>query len=67
VNSPPSLSPLSENERAAWRKQNLHDLAESVALSFEEKIAILEDLEQRLIGMGYQRDGATGRLYKPHK
>jgi hypothetical protein len=65
VNKQPFLKPLSESDRAAWRKHNLQDLADSVALPFEEKMAILEDLEQRAISMGYQRDPTTGRLRKP--
>ena len=59
--SPSSLSP---EEREAWRRHNLQTLAESSALRFEEKLAILEDLEDLTIAMGYQRDPATGRLGK---
>lgn len=59
--SPNSPSP---DERAAWRAHNLQTLAESVALSFDQKMAILENLEQVAIAMGYQRDLATGRLSK---
>ena len=55
---------LPKEERAAWRKHNLHTLAESAALSLEEKLAILEDLEEITIAMGYQRDPLTGRLRK---
>jgi hypothetical protein len=55
---------LSEVERAAWRRHNLQTLAESAALPFEEKLAILEDLEEITIAMGYQRDPITGRLRK---
>ena len=65
MNKQPVLNPLSESDRAAWRKHNLQDLADSVALPFEVKMAILEDLEQRAISMGYQRDPTTGRLRKP--
>ena len=53
---------LTTEEHAAWRKHNLQTLAESSALSFEEKLAILEDLEGLTIAMGYERDGDTGRL-----
>jgi hypothetical protein len=55
---------LSEEERAAWRRHNLHTLTESAALPFEEKLAILEDLEKITIAMGYQRDPVTGHLRK---
>jgi hypothetical protein len=55
---------LSEEERAAWRRHNLETLAESLALPLEEKLAILEDLEEIIIAMGYQRDPLTGRLRK---
>jgi hypothetical protein len=67
VKKQPFLKPLSETDRAAWRKHNLQDLAESLALPFEEKMAILEDLELLAISMGYQRDPATGRLRKADK
>ena len=55
---------LSEEDRAAWRRHNLHTLGESAALPLEEKLAILEDLEEITIAMGYQRDPITGRLRK---
>lgn len=58
----PSLS--SPAERAAWRRHNLQTLAESAALPFEEKLAILQDLEEITIAMGYERDPKTGRLRK---
>ncbi len=58
------LNSLPEEERAAWRRHNLQTLAESSALPFEEKLAILEDLEEITIAMGYQRDPITGRLHK---
>ncbi len=58
------LNSLPEEERAAWRRHNLQTLAESSALPFEEKLAILEDLEEITIAMGYQRDPITGRLRK---
>jgi hypothetical protein len=64
VNERTSLNSLSPEERTAWRRHNLQTLAESSALSFEEKLAILEDLEARTIAMGYQRDPTTGRLRK---
>ena len=57
--SPSSLSP---EEREAWRTHNLQTLAESSALPFEEKLAILEDLEELTIAMGYERDPNMGRL-----
>ena len=57
--SPGSLSP---EEREAWRRHNLQTLAEASALPFEEKLAILEDLEELTIGMGYERDPNMGRL-----
>lgn len=66
MNKQPFLKPLSESDRAAWRNHNLQDLAESAALPFGEKMAILEDLEELAISMGYERDGATGRLRKPN-
>jgi hypothetical protein len=55
----------SNEERAAWRRHNLQTLAESSALPLEEKLTILEDLEETTIAMGYQRDPVTGRLRKP--
>ena len=65
VNKRASLNSLSEDERAAWRRHNLQTLAESSALPFEEKLAILEDLEELAVAMGYERDPGTGRLCKP--
>ncbi len=64
VNKPASLNSLSPEERAAWRRHNLQTLAESSALPFEEKLALLEDLEEIAIAMGYERDAVTGRLRK---
>ena len=61
--SPNSLSP---EERAALRRHNLQTLAESSALPFDKKLAILEDLEEITIAMGYERDPGTGRLRKPN-
>jgi len=61
-----SLISLTTEERAAWRRHNLQSLAESCALSFEEKLAILEDLEELTIAMGHERDRNTGRLRKPN-
>ena len=61
-----SPSSLSLQERKAWRRHNLQTLAESSALPFEEKLAILEDLEELTIAMGYERDPSTGRLRKPN-
>lgn len=58
------LNSLPTEERAAWRRHNLQTLAESSALPFEEKLAILEDLEEITIAMGYQHDPITGRLRK---
>lgn len=55
---------LTDQERSAWRKHNLETLAESMALPFAEKLAILEELEQVTISLGYRRDAATGRLHK---
>jgi hypothetical protein len=66
VNKPASLNPFSPKERAAWRRHNLQTLAESSALPFEEKLAILEDLEKITVAMGYERDLGTGRLHKPN-
>jgi hypothetical protein len=63
VNKRVSLK-LPKEEFAAWRKHNLQTLAESAALPFEEKLTILEDLEETTIAMGYQRDPITGRLHK---
>jgi hypothetical protein len=51
-------------ECAAWRRHNLHTLAESAALPLEKKLTILEDLEEITIAMGYQRDPVNGRLRK---
>ena len=59
-------SSLSPKEREAWRRHNLQTFAESSALPFEEKLAILEDLEELTIAMGYERDSGTGRLRKPN-
>jgi len=64
VNKRTSVNSLSQDERAAWRRHNLQTLAEAAALPFEEKLAILEDLEELTITMGYQRDPTTGRLRK---
>jgi hypothetical protein len=64
MNKKIAMRPLTDRDRAAWRKHNLETLAESVALPFGEKVAILEDLEQITIALGYRRDPATGRLYK---
>jgi hypothetical protein len=64
VNKRAPLNSLSLKERAAWRRQNLQTLAESSALPFEEKLTILEDLEELTIAMGYERDPNTGRLRK---
>ena len=61
-----SLNSLSPEERAAWRRHNLQTLAQSSALPFEEKLAILEDLEELTVAMGYERDPGTGRLRKPN-
>jgi hypothetical protein len=61
-----SLNSLSPEERAAWRRHNLQTLAQSSALPFEEKVAILEDLEELTFAMGYERDPQTGRLRKPN-
>jgi len=66
VNKRASLNSLSLEERAAWRTHNLHTLAESAALPFEEKLTILEDLEELTVAMGYERDPGTGRLRKPN-
>jgi len=62
----PALNSLTTEERAAWRMHNLQTLAESSALPFEEKLAILEDLEELAIAMGYEHDRNTGRLRKPN-
>jgi len=64
VNKRTFLNSLPKEERAAWRRHNLQTLAQSSALPFEEKLAILEDLEEITIAMGYQRDPITGRLRK---
>jgi hypothetical protein len=66
VNKRASLNSLSPEERAAWRRHNLHTLAESAALPFEAKLTILEDLEELTVAMGYERDPGTGRLRKPN-
>jgi hypothetical protein len=64
MNKRASLNSIPKEERAAWRRHNLHTLAESAALPLEEKLRILEDLEGITIAMGYQRDPITGRLRK---
>jgi hypothetical protein len=64
VNKRAFLNSLPKEERAAWRRHNLQTLAESSALPFEEKLAILEDLEELTIAMGYERDASTGRFRK---
>lgn len=64
MNKRTSVNSLAQDERAAWRRHNLQTLAESAALPLEEKLAILEDLEELTITMGYQRDPTTGRLRK---
>ena len=64
MNKHASLNSLPKKERAAWRRHNLRMLTESAALPLEEKLAILEDLEEITIAMGYQRDPITGRLRK---
>ena len=64
MNKCASLNSLSPEDRAAWRRHNLQTLAESSALPFEEKLAILEDIEELTIAMGYERDPGTGRLRK---
>jgi hypothetical protein len=61
-----AMKSLSESDRAAWHRHNLQTLAESSALPFEEKLAILEDLEELTIAMGYERDPSTGRLRKSY-
>jgi hypothetical protein len=66
VNKRASLDSWSSEEHASWHRHNLQTLAESSALSFEEKLAILEDLEELAIAMGYERDPSTGRLRKPN-
>jgi hypothetical protein len=65
MNKRASLNALPREEHALWRRHNLQTLAESFALPFEEKLAILEDLEELTIAMGYERDPGTGRLRKP--
>jgi hypothetical protein len=65
MNKRASLNSLSPEERAAWRRHNLQTLAQSSALPFEEKLAILEDLEELTVAMGYERDPITGRLRRP--
>jgi len=64
VNKRASSNSLQTEEPAAWRRHNLQTLAESAALPFEEKLAILEDLEELTIVMGYERDPGSGRLRK---
>ena len=64
MNKRACVNSLSPKERAAWRRHNLQTLAESSALPFEDKLAILEDLEELAIVMGYERDPITGRLRK---
>jgi hypothetical protein len=64
MNTPAFLNSLPKEERAAWRRHNLHTLTEAAALSLEEKLTILEDLEELAIALGYERDPNTGRLHK---
>jgi hypothetical protein len=64
VNKYASLNSLPKEERAAWRRHNLRTLTESAALTLEEKLTMLEDLEELTIAMGYERDPSTGRLRK---
>ena len=64
MNKHAALNSLPKEERAAWRRHNLRTLAESAALTLEEKLTILEDLEELTIAMGYERDPSTGRLRK---
>ncbi len=64
MNKRASLNSLSPEERAAWRRHNLQTVAESSALPFEEKLAILEDLEELTVAMGYELDASTGRFRK---
>ena len=66
MNKRAPLNSFLPEERAAWRRHNLHTLAESAALPFEEKLTILEDLEELTVAMGYERDPGTGRLRKPN-
>ena len=66
VNKRASLNSLPPETHAAWRRHNLQTLAESSALPFGEKLAILEDLEEVTIAMGYERDPGTGRLRNPN-
>jgi hypothetical protein len=61
-----NVNKRASEEREAWRRHNLHTLAESAALPFEEKLTILEDLEELAVAMGYERDPGTGRLRKPN-
>ena len=63
MNKHASLNSLPKEERAAWRR-HLRTLTESAALPLEEKLTILEDLEELTIAMGYERDPRTGRLRK---
>ena len=64
MNKHASLDSLPKEERAAWRRHNLRTHTESAALPLEEKLTILEDLEELTIAMGYERDPNTGRLRK---
>lgn len=64
MNKKIAMPQITERDRGAWRKHNLETLAASAALPFGEKVAILEDLEQITIALGYRRDPATGRLHK---
>lgn len=64
MNDKIAMPQITDRDRTAWRKHNLETLAESAALPFGEKVAILEDLEQITIALGYRRDAATGRLHK---
>ncbi|MFZ0915338.1 MAG: hypothetical protein WAN04_00435 [Candidatus Udaeobacter sp.] len=64
MNKPACLNSLPKEERVAWHRHNLQTLAESSALAFEQKVAILEDLEELTIAMGYELDASTGRFRK---
>ena len=60
MNKRTSVNSLSQDERAAWRRHNLQTLAESAALPSEEKLAILEDLEELASIRAYDTAKASG-------
>ena len=57
---PSTVCPLSGEDKLAWRKQNLRDLAVDVALPFAEKIAILDKMQDVILGLRQRRQEDSG-------